>query len=216
MKFRLRRIKRRLALIPRDEPTQQDHVENITLSIINGITGENIYRSVFRWPLLGHTLIRWFLESPIRYDPKCKADSGYYCRYVASNGKSGRLHLLALMLDIISDEPPPTQEMTIQLFWTGKATCEICHYAHALETFPYIHCRFCGQRPARHHGRCCPTRTLGRRTPDRHDYLCDPNVLIAFMWHLLDTHRFRGVIFTNEPEELAAICSSSFDLLLAE
>ena len=37
-------------------------------------------------------------------------------------------------------------------------SCEICRQLYDGETLPFEHCRYCGDTPSYHHGRCCPRR----------------------------------------------------------
>ena len=37
-------------------------------------------------------------------------------------------------------------------------SCEFCHQLYDGETLPFQYCRYCGDAPSHHHGRCCPQR----------------------------------------------------------
>ena len=173
--------------IPRRAEQEFDN-DLLSLAFVNALTGIEIYRRDIRSPLLCYTLLCWFLENKTNYEPHRDGGHWKYWSYFLPNGRGGRLQLLSMVLDLLGDIHP-RDKLTIQLLRTSCEVCEICRNTEEDEIIDFINCGFCGARPCRHHGRCCPALIRGQRYQD----LCEPRTVVALLSFVLDEVRLNEI-----------------------
>ena len=198
-KFALHQIRRQSARLSMSAE-EANNTDRLSLSIVKGITGDVLYSREIQKPLLCYTLIRWCLTYIRDYDPRHRSGQWTYCSYLLPGGNHGRLHLLTLLLDLL-DMKPPDGTFVIQLFWNATSACEVCGHRVGAEIFPTVHCSQCGQRPCRHHRRCCRNHTQFFKS------LGDPLTCLAFLFHLLDRSRFERILRDYNEFEIYSLCS---------
>ena len=186
--------------IPRRAEQEFDN-DVVTLEIVNAVTGIELYRRDIRSPLLCYFLICWFLENKTSYDPRCVGGHWTYWSYVLPNGRRGRLHLLSMLLDLMADEYP-RDRLTVQLLRNSCEECEICGSSRHDEILPFTHCRLCGARPSRHHGRCCPASRPGKHYQD----LCATPTFFGMLYNVLDHARLEEILREYSEYQIMTLC----------
>ena len=144
-------------------------------------------------------LARWFLTSRPLLQPR-HDDTGAIakCHYNVSvyhNNewihRSGRTHFPSILVDIfqlllLSQQTAPAHQAVVELsfLWVTSQLCSYCGRKEQHEFFPFVNCRFCKERPARHHGRCCPARPwrgIPRETNTEYRNMCEADFVMDLL-----------------------------------
>ena len=180
---------------------------HIYLHTLHGLTGKQLLPTVeCQTPEFTSMVVEWYIENYDAFRPKHdEGEEIAQCRFHITLAQpeqtipaaANRLILPTLLIELLgklglppigSDVQPEPIHLQVNLLWLQTMEgCEVCGERAAEEYIPFYNCRFCGARPVKHHGKCCPKRREDNRV---HGDLRDEYSLQLLLQSIMDPERY--------------------------
>ena len=180
----------------------------IFLHTVHGLTGKQVLAPM-RCPAPDFTtnVVEWYINNFDTFRPKyqegdeletqCRFYVTWASRASGTPDNANRVNLPILLIELLDVLGLPPMGSTIQpeaihlqvnLIWLQTMDiCEICGSRTEGEYIPFYNCRFCGARPSKHHGKCCPKKCEDNRV---HGDLRDEYGLQLLLQSVMDFTRY--------------------------
>ena len=194
----------------------------IFLHIRHGLTGEELLPTMeSQAPDFAHNLVQWYIMNYDEFRPRLNSnDEEAQCRFHITTAQrkgivptnANRLILPTLLIETLSklglpptgssSQPEPIH-LQLNLFWLqSMEECEVCGNKREGEYIPFYNCRFCGERPTMHHGKCCPKRGEDNLV---HGDLRDGYSLQLLLQSVMDPERYERLERLHTREGLTSL-----------
>lgn len=169
---------------------------NISIEVLVGPSGQTIpprdpRKIECRLNDMTRALAVWFIENRAQLE-SMPLTNGEHAKYLyqltvkRENGESipprpmGRVHFASMAIDLFKQlmdipfiESRNLVQVEFRLLLSASKVCEICGSKIMDEFIPFHNCRRCGQMPALHHGRCCPSLAVSHSNRHRPNKFLD-------------------------------------------
>ena len=199
----------------REPPPEGEDTETLSIPLfpqiylhtIHGLTGKQLLPTAkCQAPEFTSMVVEWYIDHYDTFRPKDEeGEAMTQCRFYITSAQheqavpmaANRLILPTLLIELLDKiglppigngvQPDPIH-IQLHLLWLQTMEgCEVCGEKAPEEYIPFYNCRFCGERPAKHHGRCCPKRSEDNRV---HGDLRDEYSLQLLLQSIMDPDRY--------------------------